>query len=297
MASKQATNIDEQIALLKSRGLIINDEEKAKENLLDIGYYRLGFYLFPFEETYPNLRNRDHKYIPTATFEDAVALYYFDYDLRNILNKYITRIEVALRTRIIYEISNKYRTKPKWFANRKVMTKSFVNSFDSEVYTPTFKRNFAIKQHHDLHSTDKYAPAWKTIEFMTFGTIVVLYKNLRLVDDKRLISNAFNVGQTAVFENYIDTVRTVRNRCAHGTVLFDMNLPVGVRKGPAGKFTGANRQKLVVALQVIKYMLSQVSANRLADMEDEIKKAIDRLLSKNPKFEDILRKCTGFDSF
>ena len=55
MADK-ATIVEEQIALLESRGMKIEDKDKAKENLLDIGYYRLGFYWFPFEKTYP--RNR-----------------------------------------------------------------------------------------------------------------------------------------------------------------------------------------------------------------------------------------------
>lgn len=37
---KYATTLDEQVDKLKNRGLVINDEEKAKEVLLDIGYYR-----------------------------------------------------------------------------------------------------------------------------------------------------------------------------------------------------------------------------------------------------------------
>ena len=53
---KFATTIDQQLDLLEQRGLRINDREKAKEILLDIGYYRLGFYLFPFEKSFPNLR-------------------------------------------------------------------------------------------------------------------------------------------------------------------------------------------------------------------------------------------------
>lgn len=52
---KFATTIDQQLDLLEQRGLRINDREKAKEILLDIGYYRLGFYLFPFEKSFPNL--------------------------------------------------------------------------------------------------------------------------------------------------------------------------------------------------------------------------------------------------
>lgn len=51
---KKATTIEEQIKRLRDRNVTIVDEEKAKENLLDIGYYRLGFYFFPFEITYHN---------------------------------------------------------------------------------------------------------------------------------------------------------------------------------------------------------------------------------------------------
>ena len=40
---KKATTVDEQVEKLKSRGMIIDNDNKARENLLDIGYYRLGF--------------------------------------------------------------------------------------------------------------------------------------------------------------------------------------------------------------------------------------------------------------
>ena len=82
---KKATTIEEQIGLLEERGLIIPDKEKAKEILMDIGFYRLGFYAFPFETTFPHLENRTHRYKRNVSFTDIVDLYYFDYDLRKIL--------------------------------------------------------------------------------------------------------------------------------------------------------------------------------------------------------------------
>ena len=82
---KTATTLDEQIQLLKKRGLDIQDDEKAKECLLDIGYYRLGAYLFPFEKPFPNIDNRTHEFKLGSKFYDAVTLYYLDFDLRNIL--------------------------------------------------------------------------------------------------------------------------------------------------------------------------------------------------------------------
>ena len=40
---KKAYTIEQQIARLKSNGMTFDNEEKAKEILLDVGYYRLGF--------------------------------------------------------------------------------------------------------------------------------------------------------------------------------------------------------------------------------------------------------------
>ena len=68
---KKATTIEEQIKRLRDRNVTIVDEEKAKENLLDIGYYRLGFYFFPFEVIYPQLKKRDHKMKAGTRFTDA----------------------------------------------------------------------------------------------------------------------------------------------------------------------------------------------------------------------------------
>lgn len=90
---KYATTIEQQIQKLNDRGLIIADEEKAKEVLLDIGYYRFGSYLFPFELAYPSKKDRSHRLKTQTRFEDALDLYYFDSDLRMLLirRQYIYR--------------------------------------------------------------------------------------------------------------------------------------------------------------------------------------------------------------
>lgn len=92
---KFATDIDEQIAKLESRGMTIDDKEKAKECLLDIGYFRLGFYWFPFEKSYPRKVNRTHEFKEGTSFDYAIRLYYFDYDLRNILLKTSTALRLT----------------------------------------------------------------------------------------------------------------------------------------------------------------------------------------------------------
>ena len=129
---KRATTLEEQVTLLRNRGVGISSENKAKECLLDIGYFRLCSYLFPFEKTYPKHSNRTHEVVDGTKLSDAVALYYFDFDLRIILNRYISRIEVALRTYITYTLSNKYKASPTWFVDPAVMNSSYIKSLQHQ---------------------------------------------------------------------------------------------------------------------------------------------------------------------
>ena len=288
---KKATTLEEQVELLRSRGVEITCEEKAKECLLDIGYFRLCSYLFPFEKTYPKYSNRTHEVIEGTKLSDAVALYYFDFDLRNILNRYISRIEVTLRTYITYTLSNKYKDSPVWFIDPNVVKADFIRDFDS-VYE-SIRKKPVIKRHHKKYINDKYAPAWKTIEYMTFGNIENLYANLSSVSDKLDISRHFGVNQTAIFENYIKTIRTLRNTCAHGGILFDLRIPMSIKNGPAGTFARVNGNNLCGALKVVEFFLGTILQNRLEEMKGSIGKALTQLYSCNKNLESVLGKTAG----
>lgn len=291
--AKKATTIEQQINLLLSRGLIISDKEKAKEILEDIGYYRLGFYLFPFEKTYPRLINRTHEYLESATFDDVVNLYYFDCDLRLLLSRYLNRIEVAFRTSIIYNLSNKYKDDPIWFVSTKVMTDPYVTDFERKVYNSDFIRNPIIHRHHIHHPDERFAPAWKTIEFMTFGAVMKLYEQLKELEDKMVIAHKFGIRQVVTFVSYMHTVRQVRNACAHGLLLYDLKLPLAIRRGPAG-FNSDERNNILGALRVIKYIMAQVSANRANEMCEQIKVLYEKLCSSSPMIKNIIPDFSTF---
>lgn len=81
---EECVSIDDQVALLKERGVEISDDIYAKSILLEIGYYRLGFYLFPFEKIYPSKKQRTHEVVLGTRFGDIVDLYYADMKLRDI---------------------------------------------------------------------------------------------------------------------------------------------------------------------------------------------------------------------
>lgn len=291
MSIKRATTIEEQLQKLRDRGMDINNESKACENLLDIGYFRLGFYCFPFEVTFPNKEHRNHQYIKGTCFDDIVKLYYFDVDLRKLLSQYIYRIEINFRTYLIYTASNRYKESPTWFTNPTYVSRAYVSDFDKQVYNDSFRKIQIIKQHHKYHINDRYAPAWKTLEFMTFGSILKLFSSLKEEDLKLEIAKHYGFRSLASFESYMETIRIIRNACAHSNVLLDINLPQSIRTGPAGKL-GQDKNRLAGSIKVIGYMLSCVSENRAMEMEQKM----IRVLTNNSvpqSVKEAIEKCSG----
>jgi abortive infection bacteriophage resistance protein len=260
-----ATSVEIQIQKLTDRGMELDwGIEKTKEILLDIGYYRLGFYWNPFEI------DKNHNFKKGTKFSDVVKLYYLDVDLKNILNKAINRIEINLRTQLIYNVSNKYPEYPTWFANKKVMYPSFVEDFP-KYYTTKFKENNKpIKKHHANYPNDIYAPAWKTLEFLSFGSIYTMYNALRNEDLKTQIANYYGIKKVKVFLNYFKTIIFIRNICAHSGLLFDCNTPKEIDTTPLIQFNNNNRHSLDSSIKVILYFLEMISADRKIKIEQEI---------------------------
>ncbi len=289
---KKATTVEQQIEKLISRGLIITDKTKAKEILLDIGYYRFCSYLFPFERDYPSKKCRTHRYVEGTTLEDGLALYYFDFEIRRLLLKYLFRIEVNLRTYITYYVSNFYSDEPCWFVKSGIMSPNYINNFNRTYYNNLRRNNSVIIDHHRNHPRHQYAPAWKTIEQMPFGNVQFLFENI--IDDavKHQITLYYGVDKLDIFSCYMDCIRRIRNNCAHGSVIFDMKLPKPLHNGPAGKFNSFTNSNIVGIIEVIKFFLKHISANRHTEFCMDFDKLLHQI--ENHKVAEILSNVSGF---
>lgn len=288
---KRAYSIDEQVELLAKRGMIFDDVPKVKEILADIGYYRFGFFSFPFEKTYPNKINRTHEVVSDTTFKQVYDLYVFDSQLRFVLTRALTRIEINIRTRITYMGSMYYSSDPWWFCNPRFVKADYLKKFDKEVYAAV-KKNPAIQDHHKKHNKDKYAPAWKTMEFMTLGNIIFLYDAIKDATLKKEIARSYGCS-VGVFLNYLETLRLVRNRCAHGGRLYNLNVDKGICKSPAGvEITDSHNIK--GATKVILYILGTISKRHKNEILSAIREELGKL-SQSPKTQQIVKQCTNFD--
>lgn len=280
--ARKARSIEEQIKLLKKRGMIFDDEDKAKQILEDVGYYRLGFYWYHFQKDF-----RKHLFLDNTHFSTVINLYYLDVDLRFLLIKVLSRIEINLRTRIIYIVSNHYKDNPFWFADKKIMKNQFVDTLDN-FYTDIKKKNKVITEHHRKYPNDKYAPAWKTLEFMTLGSLYTLFTSLKEEEIKTAIASKYGVRNIKVFDNYFKVIRNIRNICSHTRVLYDLSYYETVVKKGVVKISDEEKNSLSAIIKVISYFLQQISANRANDFQNNLKELFFRH-SDNKSIMKIIR--------
>lgn len=219
MANKIFKNIDEQIDILQSKGLVINDIEKAKDLLFRENYFFISGYRHMFVRG-----NKEKGFIEGTTFEELYAVFIFDRKIRNIMFKYILVIENNIKSIISYQLSKKYGFKDKDYLNPKNFTQDTLKVRQVYDVLNKMKRQIRIngKQHtatmHYL-SNYGYIPMWILVKVLSFGIISELYGILKS-EDQLAISNFYNI-EIETLSIYLSLLSNFRNLCAHEDILYD----------------------------------------------------------------------------
>lgn len=219
--TKQPLSISDQTAMLKARGLIFADEQKAQQMLATVSYFRLAAFLRPMEAD-----KTTHQYKPNATFEKAVALYEFDAELREHLFRGISKIEITLRTKMIHHFSLKHGAF--WFLNMQLCNNEHLFlenliAIDREISRS--KEDF-IKEHILKYDKPAFPPAWKTMELLSLGTLAKLYFNTSDTKLKKTIAREFGHPNHLALESWMTSITALRNHCAHHARVWNRNYPV-----------------------------------------------------------------------
>ena len=157
-----------------------------------------------------------HQFKPNSRFEDAVALYNFDIELRDLMFKAVQRLEIALRTKIIQEFFLAHG--PFGFFDTSLADDEHkfienMNSIDRELQRS--KEDF-IKEHRRNYDKPIFPPAWKTLS--------KLYYNFSDKKLKKRAARQFNLPQHEVLESWMRSVTVLRNCCAHHSRLWNRYL-------------------------------------------------------------------------
>ena len=108
MARKPFKTLEEQVAILESRGLSM--PEYAAYALLGEDYYCVvNGYKEPFLDKEASAEAGHDVYAEGTGFGDLYGLFLFDRDLRNLTFKYLLKAEARVRSVAAYTFSEAYR--------------------------------------------------------------------------------------------------------------------------------------------------------------------------------------------
>ncbi len=216
---KQFMTIDEQVEILKDKGLSIGDEERTKKILLRENYFFINGYRHVFLKD-----NNEKRFIEGATFSELYALFVFDRNIRNIMFKYLLIVENNLKSIFSYHLSSKYGYKEKEYLKLSNFTTDITKHRQVADVINKMKRQIRVnaKQHvATLHYLTNYGyiPMWILVKVLSFGIISELYMILKYEDKKAIASYyGIDVEDLSIF---LPIMSNYRNLCAHEDILYD----------------------------------------------------------------------------
>lgn len=278
--NKPSLSVDDQIKLLESRGLNINDILRTKRHLSNISYYRLSAYMIPFMER-DSFGSKIDKFKPDTSWDNIIDLYRFDRKFRLLIFDAIERIEIGLRTQLIQQLSQKYgshwHTNPSLFNTLVFENKSTNRKHYRSIYCDinqhirdqldSNKSTEFIKHYMKKYSEPNTPPAWMSVEIMYFNHLSLICKALSNPKDLNDLSYYFSLPKD-VFISWMHTINYIRNICAHHSRLWNITLQVNPAKLKYSKnlnwisnpdFTQTS--KMYYSICLIMYFLQTINPN------------------------------------
>jgi abortive infection bacteriophage resistance protein len=280
--TKPPLTFEKQADLLLSRGLIA-DRGMLIERLTSVNYYRLTGYLFPF-------RRQDDTFQPNTTLDLVWHRYVFDRQLRLLVLDAIERVEVSVRTIIVYE--HCHECGPFGYIDPANLPKLSQNDF-GEFLRRARDDTRKSKEAFALHFKSKYGdvhtdlPLWMAVELMSMGSLLTLFRGMTS-KSKKTCASQYHITWW-MLENWLLCLNTIRNMCAHHARLWNRTLgikPVIPPKNPEWHTpVEVYNDRMFAILTLLKYVLSIVAPQS---------KWQDRLESLMGKYPQVPSRDMGF---
>ncbi|MCD8036981.1 MAG: Abi family protein [Clostridiales bacterium] len=243
MAEKVYKSYQEQLSILRSRGMVIDEgsqESRAMDILERENYYNVinGYKELFLEHT--ETSTSDEQYKAGTTFDEVYALYSFDRELRNIYLKYLLKIENRFKTVIAHEFSEKYGhdnyLKIDSFdtTDEKSISSSIrlIGEIQQEIARQMGKHHQVVTHYMTEHG---YIPLWVLVNVLTFGKIENFYKCMKPAD-KTIVAKQFGL-QPNELGKFMSMLGLARNKCAHDERFFDIKFRNAIHTKSIKKFS------------------------------------------------------------
>ncbi len=216
---KTFKTLEEQISILKAKGLIIDDIDKAEEILLRENYFFVSGYRHLFLKSVESKR-----FLDNTNFREMYALFNFDRQIRNIIFKNILIIENNIKSVIAYNLSRSFGIKEKNYLNPKNFNRDPEKSRQVNDLIKKMKRQIRVNgsQHaatsHYITNYG-YIPPWIVVKVLSFGIVSELYSILK-VENQKVVASVFGVNYQDLM-TYLVILSNYRNLCAHEDIVYE----------------------------------------------------------------------------
>ena len=278
MNKKEFRTLDEQVSILRSKGLIVEEEEKVKDILLRENYFFVNGYRILFFD-------KNRKFLTGTTFKELYSAFLFDRNLRNVLFKNLLVVENNLKSIISYQLSKKYGYKEADYLNPKNFTQDIKDNRRVEDVLNKMKRQIRIngeKHTATFHYMTKYkfVPLWILVKVLSFGLINELYGILK-EEDQDEIASYYKIDKNTL-KIYIQLLSNYRNLCAHEDMVYDHRTQVyiddtkyhsllGLKTNELGEYIQGKTDMFAIVI-IFKQMLQK---DRFNEFMKELKLAFE----------------------
>lgn len=256
-------NYEQQIKkLAEEKKLHITDKVYAVEMLKRYSYYSL---ISGYKDKFKNPSTK--QYIEGTRFEDIVALYEFDEQLREVFLKYLLKIEGQVKSHYSFYFCEKFGECQQEYLKPQNYNYAGKNIGDINKLVSIIGKYITghTDYHYINHAVQKYGnvPLWVLMNALTFGNISKMYRVSQFDLQTKIAKNYEGVNEIQL-SKLLQVLTQFRNVCAHGERLYthhtkqaipDMPLHEKMKIQKIGQEYVVGKQDLFAVVIAMRYLL------------------------------------------
>lgn len=310
-SNRKFLSIQDQISLLKSRGLIIASDSKVENFLTFKNYYniinRYGQYYFD-----PNTQ----KFHPNTSFDNIVNLYFFDNDLKHIFYRKLMKFESHFKSVLAYVFSKNHTEEYSYLnphnfdPNCRIDQISFIGNLTNHI---KHNANTSGPDNPIKHHMTKYGhvPFWVLVNYMYLTDTAKFFKAMNLSEQNEIAKVFFDryISEYSIvtttrdritpeqLDSFLRILNDFRNLTAHDNFLFGSKIKTLPKYcdcvySPFGHTTSMVGRTLYDAFIIMRIFLEKKSYNNL---HNKILRLLNKLKRQNSQAQvNNVLKAMGF---
>ncbi|BBH27272.1 hypothetical protein SG0102_22060 [Intestinibaculum porci] len=268
-SEKNFQTLENQIRILKAKGLVIQNPSVAKKWLSQCNYYN---FINGYKELFLDYKriNEDphhHEvFKPNTTIEELKPLYDFDRELRILTLKYLFIIERKFKSNLAYYFEQFHKS-PNAYLYAENYDQTRTKNVNRTIIILKKEYNRASRtetSHKHYIKSIEHVPLWVFINFISFGTCSKMYKNMNSREQtliSKSIAPSLEIQDLSAFMEYLTNIRNI---CAHDERLYAYicsSMPPGMPLMQYFHLSEKARKSYFGLIITLKYFLSRKEFN------------------------------------